>query len=71
MVNLPAAFVEDRPRHGTHGYYYQVFDIDGVEVASGRGENLAQAHEVATRLLALLCWDEPSQALRSKEPVPF
>lgn len=61
-MKLPAAFVEDAPRHGEFGIRYQVFSRAGVEIASGRGENSTQAHEVAVRLLNLLCdpKDEPS-----------
>lgn len=52
---LPAAFVEKEPRRGEFGIRYQVYDPDGIEVAAGRGENSAQAEEVARRLLNLLC----------------
>lgn len=54
-MQLPVAFVEDKPRKGEHGFRYEVFNLLGDTVASGRGETEKQAREVAVRLMRLLC----------------
>ena len=73
-MKLPMAFVESGPRDGTSGIYYQVFNKAGIEVAAGRGENSAQAHEIAVRLLNLLCEQEAEATVRQhlvESPIPF